>query len=104
MRNYSWLETCSDIKIKEIERMAISQVSFRNIPLFQRLVVCVALGIPFLASLYVIVGVLLRASQVEQFMAMVGCVIGVAIWALSREARRRKELLQAVQAEVQRRV
>jgi membrane associated rhomboid family serine protease len=103
MSDYSWVETCPDAKLKELQKMAASQVAFRNIPLWRRCIVGVALAIPFILSLVVTIGVLLRASQVEQFMALVGCGIGVALWALSREAKRRRELLYAIQVELARR-
>lgn len=103
MNDYSWVETCPDTRLKELQKIAVSQVAYRNIPLWRRCVVVIALVIPFIISLVVIIGVLMRASQVEQFMALVGCGIGVALWALSREAKRRRELLYAIQLELARR-
>jgi hypothetical protein len=103
MNDYKWLEAYPDVKLKELHGMAASQVAFRNISVWQRCIVAVALTVPFLASLIVIIQVMLRASQFEQFMVLVGCGIGVALWALSREARRRRVFLQAVQAELERR-
>jgi len=103
MRDYSWLYTCSDEKVKELEKIAASQVSFRNIPLFQRIIVGISLGVPFLASLYVLVEMVRRASQGEQFIAIFGAVIAVALWALNREAANRREVLQVIRLEMDRR-
>ncbi len=103
MRDYSWIHSCSDEKIKELEKIAASQVLFRNIPLFQRIVVAIMLGIPFLAGLYVIIEMVRRSSQGEQFVAIFGAVIAVALWALNREAKKRREVLQLLRLEMERR-
>lgn len=103
MRDYSWVQRCSDEKLKELEIIAASQVSFRNIPLLQRIVVGAALILPFLGSVYVFVEMVRRASQGEQFIIIFGAVIGVALWALVREARRRQEVLHAIKVELERR-
>ena len=103
MRDYSWIYTCSDQKIKELEKIAASQVAFSNIPLFQRIVVSVALLIPFLASVYVLVEMIRRSSQLEQFIVIFGAVIAVALWALKREATKRREVLQMLRWEIDRR-
>ncbi len=103
MRDYRWIQTCSDEKIKELEKIAASQAAFRNIPLFQRIVVGTALAIPFFGSVHIMIEIIRRSSQLEQFIVIFGVVIAVAIWALQREATKRQEVLQLLRWEIERR-
>jgi hypothetical protein len=96
MTDYRWLNMCSDDYLKERYEHALSRIAYGDAPKWKRYLIGSVIGLSLICGVGVTMDVLTRSSAFEQALILAGIGASVAALVLNREAVRRREMLEAI--------